>query len=129
MPPFHRAGPHVAGLWRSAAAGLLALALTAGAALAQGGFLRDVDDLPLAPGLTERAEAATVFDKPGGRVVDTIASGTLDRGSVVSFYATALPALGWTPRGELRWQREGEVLAIDIAGGTPLVVLFFLSPG
>ncbi|MGE0256390.1 MAG: hypothetical protein AB7N54_06470 [Alphaproteobacteria bacterium] len=114
---------------RILATGLLLSALAGGVAEAQGTFLRDVDDLPLAPGLTERTATAMVFDKPGGRVVETTASGATDRGSVVAFYTQTLPSLGWTPRGDLRWQREGEVLAIDIASGSPLVVRFFLSPG
>lgn len=119
----------ISAIRRLLVAGLVASGLAGGAADAQGTFLRDVDDLPLAPGLTEHADAAMVFDKPGGRIVETSASGSTDRGTVAAFYAQALPALGWTPRGDLRWQREGEVLAIDIAGGTPLVVRFFLSPG
>jgi len=128
MTPRLRPHTRISAVRRLLAIGLVASVLTGGAA-AQGSFLRDVDDLPLAPGLTERAEAATVFDKPGGRVVETIATGAADRGSVIAFYTQTLPALGWTPQGDQRWQREGEVLAIDIASGAPLVVRFFLSPG
>ncbi len=129
MTPHLRSRAGISAVRRLLATGLVVSALTGGAATAQGTFLRDVDDLPLAPGLTERAEAATVFDKPGGRVVETTATGAAERASVIAFYAQTLPALGWTSQGDQRWQRDGEVLTIDIASNAPLIVRFFLSPG
>ena len=86
---------------------LLLLALPAAAA----DFLEAVEDLPLAPGLVEDREAAMVFDKPGGRIVEARASGRRSPSAVAAFYGETLPQLGWAlePDGGTR-QAEGTVL-------------------
>lgn len=93
-------------------------------------FLSVIDDVPLMPGLTERADAAVVFDKPEGRIVETEATGRLARAEVLKFYAASLPQLGWSPRAEGRFLRDKEELALSFASGAggALTVRFTLSP-
>jgi hypothetical protein len=96
----------------------------------QAAFLSVIDDVPLMPGLTERADAAVVFDKPEGRIVETEATGRLVRAEVLKFYAASLPQLGWRARSEGRFLRDKEELAISFASGAggALSVRFTLSP-
>lgn len=100
---------------------------SAGAAAA---FLSVIDDVPLMAGLAERRERALVFDKPEGRIVETVAEGRLTRAQVLNFYAATLPQLGWAVRGDGRFLREGEELALSFAAGPSgtLSVRFALSP-
>lgn len=98
----------------------------------QGGaaFLSVIDDVPLMPGLAERPDAAVVFDKPEGRIVETEATGRLARAEVLKFYAASLPQLGWRARGEGRFLRDREELALSFVSGPggALTVRFTLSP-
>ncbi len=93
-------------------------------------FLSVIDDVPLMPGLAERRDAAVVFDKPEGRIVETEATGRLVRAEVLKFYAASLPQLGWQARGEGRFLRDREELALSFASGPggALTVRFTLSP-
>ncbi len=92
-------------------------------------FLEGLEDVPLMPGLSTVEDAGIVFDSPGGRIVEVYATGALRRGLVVGFYAETLPALGWTAQSEVRYVREGEVLALDLFGPeNDLLVRFTLSP-
>lgn len=93
-------------------------------------FLSVIDDVPLMPGLTERPDAAVVFDKPEGRIIETEASGRLARAEVLKFYAASLPQLGWRARAEGRFLRDKEELALSFASGAggALTVRFTLSP-
>lgn len=103
-----------------------------GAAQAQNvGFVADVEDLPLMPGLSEIAGAGLVFDKPEGRIVEAYARGSLTPEAVLAFYRRSLPQLGWVATGPAAYHREGERLDLEVLGqdtsGT-LVVRFSLSP-
>ncbi len=60
-------------------------------------FLSVIDDVPLMAGLREVPDAAVVFDKPEGRIVEVQAAGTLEVAEVASFYRQALPQFGWNP--------------------------------
>ncbi len=93
-------------------------------------FLSVIEDVPLMPGLTERPDAAVLFDKPEGRIVEAEASGRLARAEVLKFYAASLPQLGWRARGEDRFLRDREELALSFASGPGglLTVRFTLSP-
>ena len=93
-------------------------------------FLSVIEDVPLMPGLTERADAAVLFDKPEGRIVEAEATGRLVRAEVLKFYAASLPQLGWRARGEGRFLRDREELALSFASGAGGVVTvrFTLSP-
>ena len=97
--------------------------------LAQEAFFVTVADLPLMPGLVESTETALVFDNPGGRIVEVMATGILTTQSILAFYGQTLPQLGWTALADDRFERESEVLRIvftDTDG--PTVVLFSLAP-
>lgn len=116
---------------------LMLAAAAAPAAWAQGravpggaGFLSVIDDVPLMPGLSERADAAVVFDKPEGRIVEAEATGRLARADVLKFYAASLPQLGWRARGEGKFLRDREELALSFTSGQggSLTVRFTLSP-
>jgi len=93
-------------------------------------YVDGIDDLPLMPGLAPVADQAIVFDKPGGRIIQAVATGSMPASSVRSFYADTAPQLGWRPAGEGRFTRDGELLRIELAGGTPgpLTVRFVLIP-
>lgn len=106
-------------------------------ALAADTFVPGIKDLPLMPGLASQAGDGTVFDAPGGRVVEAWAQGAVTQQAVLSFYATTLPQLGWTAAGTGLFRREGENLRLEFppsgprgarASGT-LLIRFYLSPG
>ncbi|HEC91299.1 MAG TPA: hypothetical protein ENI55_06500 [Alphaproteobacteria bacterium] len=93
-------------------------------------YLSAVNDLPLMTGLNEALGQGVVFDVPQGRIVQAYASGPVSRAAVESFYAATLPQLGWRPAGPMRFNREGEQLALEITetGATSVTVLFILKP-
>ncbi len=116
-------------------AALLAIALLGpGPAMAQGGgFVAEVADLPLMPGLEEVEGAGVVFDKPSGRIVEAYAQGRVTRAAVLRFYNDTLPQLGWRASGTASFLREGESLAIEFIespreSGGPLTLRFVLKP-
>ena len=110
------------------------LALLCGPLRAQdSGFIEQVTDLPLMPGLSEVKDAGVVFDKPDGRIVEAYAEGDLKRDAVIGFYSDTLPQLGWArvkaAGTGAAFRREGENLALDfLDGGGALVVRFTLTP-
>jgi hypothetical protein len=96
---------------------------------AAGHFVPGFEDLPLMPGLEVLPEAGLVFDKPHGRIVETIVTGAVRRSDVDAFYAETLPQLGWSAFGDRAYRREGEILRIEYGGeDQALTVRFFLSP-
>lgn len=113
---------------------LLMLAVPAAAA---DGFVAGIDDLPLMPGLRGLPQDGTVFDAPGGRVVEAWAEGSTSRDAVLAFYRTTLPQLGWTALEPGLFRREGEALRLEFPATGPagaqsagrLLVRFYLSPG
>ena len=108
------------------AAGLL---LSAQLVVAQQQFFTAVADLPLMPGLADPADAALVFDAPGGRIVELAATGAVAAAAVREFYGATLPQLGWQPLGGDRWSREGEELGLEIESTAGVVtVRFSIAP-
>ena len=88
-----------------------------------------IEDLPLMPGLVEQDGAGLVFDKPEGRIVEAVASGTGTPQAVADYYAKVLPQLGWQRRTDGSYTRENERLAIAARTDGPRVtVQFTLSP-
>ena len=63
-------------------------------------FLAAFDDVPIAPGLTERGDAAFTFAAPEGRIEETTAAGGAQEAVVRAYYRDALPALGWALNGD-----------------------------
>ena len=94
----------------------------------EAGFVAEIPDLPLMPGLRELREAGVVFDKPSGRIVEAYAQGPVTPQEILAFYDESLPQLGWRRSGE-GYAREGETLLIDVIEGTdPLTLRFVLRP-
>ena len=107
---------------------LAALLLAAAPAAAAGAFLTELEDLPLAPGLTE-LPGGTLFDSPTGRIVEATAQGDVTAGEVRAFYAQTLPQLGWQMIGETAFRRDNELLRINIEERRrPLSVRFSVVP-
>lgn len=113
------------------AARLLAgvIALTS-AALADGNFVTEIEDLPLMPGLTQPPESGVVFDKAAGRIVEAYAVGDIAAGEVRQFYDQTLPQLGWqTTSTSGVFSREGEILRVEVIDqGAAVTVLYLLVP-
>ncbi len=84
-------------------------------------------------GLTELPEMGLEFDKPGGRIVEAVAGGTVTQAQVIEFYRRSLPQLGWQ-RAEGQggsFVRDKEWLSIDFppAGpGNQTLVRFRITP-
>ena len=92
-------------------------------------YVSGIADLPLVAGLTEDVDAAIVFDKPSGRIIEAFATGALTRAEVTAFYAHTLPELGWQRLGDLAFARERELLRIVVSNDNGvLAVRFSLSP-
>ncbi|HYH22935.1 MAG TPA: hypothetical protein VD995_30360 [Azospirillum sp.] len=88
-------------------------------------FVAGMGDVPVMPGLSPAAEEPLVFDKPTGRIVETVLHGRVERRAVLDFYARTLPQLGWKRAADTRFQREAEELRLEFANGT---VRFVLMP-
>ena len=101
---------------------LFALAgLLVASSVPAGDFFAGFPDLPLMPGLTERPEAAVVFDHASGQVATAVASGPVEPASVRRFYRRTLPPLGWVPECAAprcappdRYNRDGEALELEL---------------
>jgi len=112
-----------------ALAATLSMALMLPGSVAADGFVADMEDVPLLTGLIEQPGTGLVFDKPGGRLVESYASGALKPASVMTFYETTLPQLGWQHLGELTFSRDGEILRIDmVPDDKQTIVRFVLVP-
>ena len=114
---------------------ILGLGAAAPATAGEGGFVWGIGDLPLMGGLAQDARLGLLFDKPEGRIVESVARGALQPGAVRAFYASTLPQLGWRIAGPDRWARDGEALALEFAGPSAtaapdccLTVRFRLNP-
>jgi hypothetical protein len=115
---------------RSTMVAVMLLCLGLGAARAED-FLSVLDDMPLAPGLTELTDQAASFETPAGRIVDAAAQGAVAPQKVSSFYDRTLPALGWVREGAGRFIRDQERLTIVVAETAPkgqVVVRFSIRP-
>lgn len=85
------------------------------------GFVAGISDLPLMAGLEQQADGGVFFDKPGGRIVEVVATGPLSGDAIAEFYATVLPEFGW------RRDLQGEQAAK--ADGDPIMRLYFERDG
>lgn len=94
-------------------------------------FLKAIEDVPLASGLSEQAEPV-IFESDQGRVIRTQAKGQVSAKAIQGFYLAALPGLGWMQidaPDALAFARENEVLRIEVrepASNTPVTVSFEL---
>ncbi|MFN3076705.1 MAG: hypothetical protein ABT940_07490 [Alphaproteobacteria bacterium] len=105
------------------------LSVQAAEGVGRGGFLSEIEDLPLPAGLTETAGSGTTFDTPAGRIVEVYAEGQVEAPRVRQFYEETLPSLGWTVGDRSTFRREGERLRIEILTEHPkLTVRFTIAP-
>jgi len=88
-----------------------------------------IEDLPLMPGMVEKTDEAVVFDKPGGRIVETSAEITAAALEIENFYRQTLPSLGWKALPSAGFVREEERLTLSIEKrGDAALVHFNLKP-
>lgn len=113
---------------------VVAVILCTTPALGEGRFFAAIEDLPLAPGLTE-AGPGFWFDDANGRIVGAIARGPVQPAQVRSFYFSTLPALGWSISpgagvdGEIVFLRGRERLALEFSaheGGAEVQTRLFV---
>ncbi|QCO02571.1 hypothetical protein [Azospirillum argentinense] len=81
-------------------------------------YVEGMGDVPVMPGLAPAEEAPLVFDKPAGRIAQSVMAGAMDRNAVLSFYNQTMPQLGWSraPQragGSASFLREGEELRLE----------------
>ena len=108
---------------------VLVLCLLASGLQAGERFVPGFEALPLMKGLEVEPGSAVAFDKPGGRIVEAAAAGTVPEARIRSWYGAALPQLGWQPAGEGLFRREGETLSLTVSReGTGVRVAFRLYP-
>ena len=77
-------------------------------------FFTEMQDIPLVPGIREVIDQTVTFDKPEGRIVESVAeieSG--DSESVTKAYEETLPQLGWAKISDNLYTREAESLALN----------------
>lgn len=116
---------------RAAFAALLLLTAPGAGTAVAAEFLQGFGDVPAMPGLTPARGGSLVFDKPAGRIAEAEASGSPSRAQIESFYAGALPPLGWTAVSPDRYRREGEELSLEFPAGAAAgrtTVRFTLTP-
>lgn len=95
----------------------------------QTGYSGIIEDLPLMPGMVERSDEAVVFDKPGGRIVETQANSYASAADIERFYAGTLPPLGWKTLSSSEFSRDNERLKLRIEQKeNNSVVYFTLTP-
>ncbi len=93
------------------------------------GYSVIMEDLPLMPGMIEKADEAIVFDKPGGRIVETIAESSAEIKEIERFYVETLPALGWKASSSSRFTRDDEMLILTVEKKKGIAsVHFVLTP-
>lgn len=113
-------------------AALVLMAPIAGAKAQSATFVSVIPDLPLMDGLQEELDEGVVFETASGRIAEALAQGRLVPQDVTNYYANALPQLGWHLISDIKYQREGEVLSIEIHSDDQdsqlLIVQFKLSP-
>lgn len=74
-------------------------------------FFSSLQDIPLMPGMEELDDYAVSFDKPGGRITESVALiHDLAEADVLRFYYVTLPQLGWGRVSEYRFFRQNEFL-------------------
>lgn len=89
-------------------------------------FFSSIQDMPLMPGLTELSDQMVVFDKPEGRIVESLAvaeTGSAD--DIENYYEEVLPQFGWNriARNSFIRGEERLNLAFETREGRQLVRL------
>lgn len=77
-------------------------------------FFSALNDIPLMVGLREVPELTSTFDKPEGRIIESMALiESVSVSEVKKFYAQTLPQMGWKYVGEGLFSRENEQLVLS----------------
>ena len=89
-------------------------------------FFEMLPDVPLMDGLYEVSEGALVFDKPGGRIIESLAvTENMDANKLAAFYDVTLPQLGWLAVAPGRFVRQGETLSYRIVPQADSLLIYF----
>ena len=88
-------------------------------------YVEGIPDLPLMPGLKALPDSGLVFDKPAGRIVEAFAEGSMTLQSVLAFYDSTLPQLGWQRDSLGDYLREGERLKLNLSQDARGVTVHF----
>ena len=93
-------------------------------------FMTVLQDVPLMPGLKEQVDESVVFDKPSGRIAESIAYGRIrSTEEIERFYRQTLPQLGWSSMSDRSFVRDDERLRITVAEAENYnVVTFRIRP-
>lgn len=93
-------------------------------------FLSAIKDVPLMPGMHEDTERTFVFDKPEGKIVETvIVLNVVTLAQAQEFFSENLPPLGWERTANGTFLRDGERLTIAAdSGQDPAALRVTLAP-
>lgn len=85
------------------------------ATAAWAGYSAAIEDLPVMPQMTERADSIVFFDTPEGRIIETSFDTAGNSRQVLSYYHQVLPPLGWTrmQNSNNAYTRKNETLVIE----------------
>lgn len=106
-----------------------AIAVAAAAPAHAADFLKAIEDVPIPKGMAESPEPV-VFESDQGRVVRAHIQGNTPCKDITAFYASTLPALGWTRESSgMTYKRESEHLTLgaicDISDGVFRTIISF----
>ena len=77
-------------------------------------FFTSLQDVPLMPGLRELTDLTVIFDKPEGRIIESVAAmDSLTVDIIRRYYKSSLPQLGWNRIGQDYFARQGEYLRLN----------------
>lgn len=100
---------------------LVFLAVVPALARAEAKFFESLPDVPVMDGLKEMSEFDISYDKPQGRITESLATieGDTSDQEITSFYAATMPQLGWRRISDRAYERGDEHLEfkIDSEGG------------
>jgi len=85
----------------------------------------NLNDIPLMPGLEELPDHTLIFDKPGGRIIESaMVAQNINRDAIELFYNQTLPQLGWVRINQNAFIRRNEKLHLSIEEEEKYSVLF-----
>jgi len=88
-----------------------------------------IEDLPLMPYMSENNDESIIFDKPDGRIIESIAIVNSTMEKINKFYKNNLPPLGWKYISNSKFIRDNEILTIKITTEKNYQrILFILTP-
>lgn len=77
-------------------------------------FFETLPDVPKMRGMEERGDLTFIFDKPEGRIIETLAHlDGLSSEQIRSYYGDTLPQLGWKKSSADEFIREQEKLSLQ----------------